>query len=388
MNGSPGATMGVDWEQRVDFDSLRHDRLAKAKAALEASDLGGAAALRPEQHPLRHQHAHRGVGARQERPLRPADARARPDPVGLRVGGPAPPAVRPVAAGGVLPRRGVPDARRDARRDRDPGQPRRPDRARAARKRPRARAGRHRHDRHGHAQRPAPGGRGDGRRLAGDAVRPRAQDARRDRPARARRDDRRRRLRGDLPDAAAGGDGVRDRRPCDALPVRARLGAGGGHQRGVGPALEPAPARVLRPPPAPGGHRVLRHHPLVHGLPDVLLPLLQRRRGQPVPARRLQAVPGVARRGHLAHPPRPDHGRDRACLAVRRGARLPGRGGVLRPAVRARPGRRPLRVADDLAAALARPPGRPSRRTRSSRSRRTAPGATASPRRGSRRRSS
>src|SRR5436190_1872370 len=39
-NGSPGALMGVDWEQRVDFDTLRRDRLARAKAALEASDLG------------------------------------------------------------------------------------------------------------------------------------------------------------------------------------------------------------------------------------------------------------------------------------------------------------------------------------------------------------
>jgi Xaa-Pro aminopeptidase len=32
--------MGVDWEQRVDFASLRADRLRRAKAALEASDLG------------------------------------------------------------------------------------------------------------------------------------------------------------------------------------------------------------------------------------------------------------------------------------------------------------------------------------------------------------
>ena len=36
---SRGATMGVDWEQRVDFARLRSDRLAKAKQALEASDL-------------------------------------------------------------------------------------------------------------------------------------------------------------------------------------------------------------------------------------------------------------------------------------------------------------------------------------------------------------
>jgi Xaa-Pro aminopeptidase len=39
-NASPGATMGVDWEQRVNFEKLREDRLTRAKAALEASDLG------------------------------------------------------------------------------------------------------------------------------------------------------------------------------------------------------------------------------------------------------------------------------------------------------------------------------------------------------------
>src|SRR5438477_7752967 len=37
---SRGATMAVDWEQRIDFARLRSDRLAKAKAALDASDLG------------------------------------------------------------------------------------------------------------------------------------------------------------------------------------------------------------------------------------------------------------------------------------------------------------------------------------------------------------
>jgi Xaa-Pro aminopeptidase len=44
-NGTPaiasrGATMAVDWEQRIDFDRLRTDRLARARRALEASDLG------------------------------------------------------------------------------------------------------------------------------------------------------------------------------------------------------------------------------------------------------------------------------------------------------------------------------------------------------------
>jgi len=37
---SRGATMAVDWEQRVNFDRLRTDRLHRAKAALAASDLG------------------------------------------------------------------------------------------------------------------------------------------------------------------------------------------------------------------------------------------------------------------------------------------------------------------------------------------------------------
>jgi Xaa-Pro aminopeptidase len=38
---SRGASMAVDWEQRVDFQRLRSERLSRAKAALEASDLGG-----------------------------------------------------------------------------------------------------------------------------------------------------------------------------------------------------------------------------------------------------------------------------------------------------------------------------------------------------------
>jgi Xaa-Pro dipeptidase len=37
---SPGASMGVDWEQRVDFARLRSERFARAQRALEQSDLG------------------------------------------------------------------------------------------------------------------------------------------------------------------------------------------------------------------------------------------------------------------------------------------------------------------------------------------------------------
>jgi len=40
ISGSPNATRAVDWEQRIDFPQLRRDRLDRAKAALEASDLG------------------------------------------------------------------------------------------------------------------------------------------------------------------------------------------------------------------------------------------------------------------------------------------------------------------------------------------------------------
>jgi hypothetical protein len=41
---SRGATMAVDWEQRIDFARLRSERLEKARA------------------PLRHEHAHRRMG--------------------------------------------------------------------------------------------------------------------------------------------------------------------------------------------------------------------------------------------------------------------------------------------------------------------------------------
>src|ERR1700723_2298971 len=33
-------TMAVDWEQRIDFDRLRRERLAKAKALLAKSEMG------------------------------------------------------------------------------------------------------------------------------------------------------------------------------------------------------------------------------------------------------------------------------------------------------------------------------------------------------------
>ena len=44
---SRGARMAVDWEQRIDFDRLRTDRLARTKAAFEPSELGGHLILAP-----------------------------------------------------------------------------------------------------------------------------------------------------------------------------------------------------------------------------------------------------------------------------------------------------------------------------------------------------
>src|SRR5689334_20718206 len=40
ISGSPDATRAVDWEQRIDFPRLRRERLDRAKAALERSELG------------------------------------------------------------------------------------------------------------------------------------------------------------------------------------------------------------------------------------------------------------------------------------------------------------------------------------------------------------
>ena len=83
----------------------------------------------------------------------------------------------------------------------------------------------------------------------------------------------------------------------------------------------PAPAHVRRPPAAPGGPGLLRHHPLLHGLPDVLLPDVQRRLRDAGAARRVQAVPRVAGRGDRARAARRDDRQDRRGLADGAGPR-------------------------------------------------------------------
>ena len=93
---------------------------------------------------------------------------------------------------------------------------------------------------------------------------------------------RRRRLRGDLPDAPARDLRAPDRCARTRAALRDGVGAGGGDQRRLRRPLQSPSARVLRPAAAAGRPGLLRHHPLVHGLPNVLLPHVQRRRRQPV----------------------------------------------------------------------------------------------------------
>ena len=81
----------------------------------------------------------------------------------------------------------------------------------------------------------------------------------------------------------------RPRRRGDEVPVRPRLGARRQHQRRLGRALQPAPARVQRPDHPPGRPGLLRHHPHLRRLQDLLLPDVRRRQRNRRPARRVHA---------------------------------------------------------------------------------------------------
>ena len=87
----------VDWEQRVDLDRLRTERLARLKAQLEASSLG--ALLTFDFANIRYMTAtHIGTwGMDKLVQVRAAATRRRARRVGLRLGRPASPAVQPVA---------------------------------------------------------------------------------------------------------------------------------------------------------------------------------------------------------------------------------------------------------------------------------------------------
>ncbi len=68
-------TMAVDWEQRIDMDRLRRERLARVESDAGEIRDGRAAVLRHEQRALHHRHAHRHLGAGQDQPLHFAAAK-------------------------------------------------------------------------------------------------------------------------------------------------------------------------------------------------------------------------------------------------------------------------------------------------------------------------
>ena len=102
------------------------------------------------------------------------------------------------------------------------------------------------------------------------------QVERRDHAAEPGRGHGRRRLPGHRRGAQARHPGERDRGAGQQAALRDGLGPGRGGQRGVRRAVQPAPAQLHRPPHPARRPGVLRHHPLVQRVPDLLLPDLRR----------------------------------------------------------------------------------------------------------------
>ena len=200
---SRGATMAVDWEQRIDFAKLRSDRLERARASLRDSSLG--AVLLFDQNNIRYvTSTHIGEWAR-DKSARCALLPREGDPVLWDFGSAAkhhqlyaPWLPESSWQAGVTSMRGA--MPRETGRARCARQPHPPG---ARRSRARRRAAGHRPDGHGDALLVAPPGHRDGRRPARDDAGPRDQDAGRDRAARTCGRDRRRRLRGHLPQRCA-----------------------------------------------------------------------------------------------------------------------------------------------------------------------------------------
>ena len=134
-------TMGVDFEQRVDYRRLHNYRLARARMALEKSDLG--ALLVMDTNNIRYLTSTKIGEWERDKICRWAlltRAVARSDPVGLRLGGGAPQALCAVAQAGELQGRTARPARHGAALVRPDG---------AARGRDRLDDPRGRRDRHG-----------------------------------------------------------------------------------------------------------------------------------------------------------------------------------------------------------------------------------------------
>ena len=95
---APGI-MGVDWENRVDFERLRQlPARPRAGSMLEASDLGAVLLFETSQHPLRHRAPTSATGrSTRASARRSSPATGRPADLGLRVGGEGPPPAAPAA---------------------------------------------------------------------------------------------------------------------------------------------------------------------------------------------------------------------------------------------------------------------------------------------------
>ena len=187
-------TMGVDFEERVDYRRLHRYRLGRAQAGAGGIRSRRAAAVRRQQHPLRHLDQDRRMGARQAVALGAADPRRRSDPVGLRLGRRAPQALFALAQAGELQGRPGRPARHRRSRLRPDEAPRRGDGLDPEGRRRRQDADRRRHHRAADDVRTAKGRPQDQGRPAGDAERARGQVGGRDRAAQPRRRDGRRRL--------------------------------------------------------------------------------------------------------------------------------------------------------------------------------------------------
>ncbi len=282
---SPGLH-GVDWENRVDFGRLRDYRLARVRGAA------------------------RGLGPRRasccSRPATSATRRARTSATGRSTRasgtrsspGPGPPRIwdfgsaakahrlqlpqwydETTSIGGNTGLQGAISPVVGLQTPSRGGDPFGPEGGRRRRHAARRRPGRD-------DRLPRAAARGDrrARRAAGHDARARDQEPGRDHAAHPGVRDGRRRVPGHLrvPEARRPrerGGGARAR-----APVRDGLGVRRGGQLDRRRALQPAPARVLRPADPARRPGVLRHHPREQRLPDLLLPDVRGRPGDARPS--------------------------------------------------------------------------------------------------------
>ena len=371
-------TNAVDWESGIDLDRLRTERLARLQRRAGAVVARRRAGLRLRQHPLHDRDPHRHVGDRQADPLLPAHPRRRPDHLGLRLGGPAPPAVQPVArprppsptptrtprttapsrparqtgarAGHLDAARRLPPRRRDRRGGRRARSSASSEKYGSAR-----RAARRRRHRAAHPAR-APGTPAssvvDGQQVFLEARRIKTRDEIRLLTQAASMVDAAYEELYRVP--AARGARERVRRPGRQDALRPRLGVRRGRQRDLRRALLAAPARLLRPASsAPATRRSSTSCTATTATAPATTA-----RSRSAARRRPSATPTPIAREYMDRAialvqARRDDRRHRRGLADGAGVRLRRRGGRVRPAVR--PRRRPVDLGEaDLLAGWSR----------------------------------